>query len=137
MPKVKQSAALPVEINYSKKLPDAEFVVMSAIWAGTPPVNTAYLMEAVGRERGWKAPTLISFLVRLEERGYISSTKQGKERYYMPVAEESKYMQTVTAEFVEQYHKGSFVHLMDTLFKDKSLSESDIDELLEWLKSKY
>ena len=137
MPKVKQNVAVPVEINYSKKLPDAEFVVMSAIWAGTPPVNTAYLMDAVGRERGWKAPTLISFLVRLEERGYISSTKQGKERYYMPIAEEAKYMQTVTSEFVEQYHKGSFVHLMDTLLKDKSLSESDIDELLEWLKSKY
>ena len=137
MPKVKQNAAVPVEINYSKKLPDAEFVVMQAIWAGTPPVNTAYLMDAVGRERGWKAPTLISFLVRLEERGYISSTKQGKERFYMPVAEETKYMQTVTGEFVDQYHGGSFVRLMDTLFKDKNLSESDIDELLEWLKSKY
>ena len=137
MPKVKQNAAVPVEINYSKKLPDAEFVVMQAIWAGTPPVNTAYLMDAVGRERGWKAPTLISFLVRLEERGYISSTKQGKERFYMPVAEETKYMQTVTSEFVDQYHGGSFVRLTDTLFKDKNLSESDIDELLEWLKSKY
>lgn len=137
MSKVKQTPAVPVEINYSKKLPDAEYVVMAAIWAGTPPVNTAYLMDAVGRDRGWKAPTLISFLVRLEERGYISSTKQGKERYYMPVAEEAKYMQAVTSDFVEQYHNGSFVHLMDTLFKDKSLSESDIDELLEWLKSKY
>ena len=137
MPKVKQTPAVPVEINYSKRLPDSEYVVMAAIWAGTPPVNTAYLMDAVGRERGWKAPTLISFLVRLEERGYISSTKQGKERYYMPVAEESKYMQSVTEDFVQQYHGGSFVHLMDTLFKDKNLSESDIDELLEWLKSKY
>ena len=122
MPKVKQNAAVPVEINYSKKLPDAEFVVMAAIWAGTPPVNTAYLMDAVGRERGWKAPTLISFLVRLEERGYISSTKQGKERFYMPVAEESKYMQTITADFVEQYHGGSFVHLMDTLRHSSALS---------------
>lgn len=137
MPKVKQTPAVPVEINYSKRLPDSEYVVMAAIWAGTPPVNTAYLMDAVGRERGWKAPTLISFLVRLEERGYISSTKQGKERYYMPVAEEGKYMQSVTEDFVQQYHGGSFVHLMDTLFKDKSLSESDIDDLLDWLKSKY
>ncbi|MBQ2730212.1 MAG: BlaI/MecI/CopY family transcriptional regulator [Clostridia bacterium] len=137
MSKTKQTAAVPVEISYEKKLPDAEYVVMAAIWAGTPPVNTAYLMDAVGRERGWKAPTLISFLVRLEERGYISSTKQGKERYYMPVAEETKYLQAVTTDFVDQYHGGSFVHLMDTLFKDKSLSESDIDELLEWLKSKY
>lgn len=136
MAKTKDTAA-SAEINYTKKLPDAEFDVMAAMWAGEPPVNTAYLMEAVGKDKGWKAPTLISFLVRLEDRGYIVSEKKGKERYYTPVADRDKYMQSVTEDFVEHYHGGSFVHLMDTLYKDKSLSEKDIDELLEWLKSKY
>jgi len=65
------------KIDYTRKLPDAEFDVMMAVWEGNPPVNTAYLMEMVGRARGWKAPTLISFLVRLEERGYITSEKKG------------------------------------------------------------
>ena len=132
-----KDAAGAAEINYTKKLPDAEFDVMAAMWAGEPPVNTAYLMEAVGKDKGWKAPTLISFLVRLEDRGYIVSEKKGKERYYTPVADRDKYMQAVTEDFVEHYHGGSFVHLMDTLYKEKSLSEKDIDELLEWLKSKY
>ena len=132
-----KDAAGAAEINYTKKLPDAEFDVMAAMWAGEPPVNTAYLMEAVGKDKGWKAPTLISFLVRLEDRGYIVSEKKGKERYYTPVADRDKYMQAVTEDFVGHYHGGSFVHLMDTLYKDKSLSEKDIDELLEWLKSKY
>ena len=125
------------EIDYTKKLPDAEYEVMQALWMGEPPSNTAYLMEQVGRERGWKAPTLISFLVRLEDRGYITSVKRGKERYYTPVADRDLYLRSVTEQFIAQYHGGSFVHLMDTLFKDKNLSESDIDELLEWLKSKY
>ena len=40
------------EIDYTKKLPDAEFDVMLAIWEAEPPVNTAYLMEKVGRGRG-------------------------------------------------------------------------------------
>ncbi len=138
MPKTKESAVkAPVEINYSKKLPEAEFDVMVAIWDATPPVNTAYLMEAIGKEKGWKAPTLISFLVRLEDRGFISSVKQGKERLYTPVADKDTYMQIATEDFVNHYHGGSFVHLMDILFKDKNLTESDIDDLLEWLKSKY
>lgn len=138
MPKMKNDGVKePIEINYSKRLPEAEFDVMAAIWDATPPVNTAYLMEAIGKSKGWKAPTLISFLVRLEDRGYISSSKQGKERFYMPVADKDTYMQTATEDFVNHYHGGSFVHLMDTLFKNKNLAESDIDELLEWLKSKY
>ena len=125
------------EIDYTKKLPDAEFEVMSAVWKGVPPVNTAYLMDVVGKGKGWKAPTLISFLVRLEDRGYISSFKKGKERYYSPVAEEEKYLKAATQSFLSQYHGGSFVHLMDTLYSDKNLSEKDIDDLLEWLKTKY
>lgn len=125
------------KIDYAKRLPDAEYDVMHAIWQGNPPVNTAYLMNAVGRERGWKAPTLISFLVRLEERGYITSCKQGKERYYTPVAEQDAYLRAVTESFLAHYHDGSFVHMLDTLYHEKELSESDIDALLQWLKSRY
>ena len=89
-----------IVLDYSKRLPEAEYEVMNTIWNGVPPLNTAYLMEAVGKEKGWKAPTLISFLVRLEERGFISSTKHGKERFYMPEADKIMYMQRATEQFV-------------------------------------
>ena len=124
-------------VDYSVKLPDAEFEVMSAIWEGTPPLNTAYLMQQVGNKKGWKAPTLISFLVRLEDRGYIASYKNGKERYYIPLAEKDSYIHEVTTNFIEQYHGGSFVSVMNAFFKDRNLSEDDIDALLDWLKSRY
>lgn len=124
-------------IDYDKRLPDAEFDVMKAIWDTTPPVNTGYLMNAVGKEKGWKAPTLISFLVRLEQRGYISSEKQGKERLYTPVADKEKYLQIATTSFVNTYHDGSFVKFIDVLYKDRELTEEDMDGLLEWLKIKY
>ena len=134
---VQDYEAAEKNVNYSKKLPDAEFEVMLAIWEGQPPINTAYLMDQVGNAKKWKAPTLISFLVRLEERGFISSFKKGKERYYLPVAKKDKYIQTVSEQFINQYHNGSFVRLMDSLYTDKVLSENDIDELLQWLKTKY
>ncbi len=123
--------------DYTKKLPDAEFDVMLAIWKAVPPVNTAFLMDAVGKAKGWKAPTLISFLVRLENRGFISSEKKGKERFYSPVASMDDYIRTTTEQFIEQYHGGSFVALINSLYSNKNLSESDIDNLLEWLKTKY
>lgn len=123
--------------DYHKKLPDAEFEVMLAIWNAAPPVNTAYLMEAVGKARSWKAPTLISFLVRLEDRGFISSEKKGKERYYKPTSDKAEYIRIASEQFVNQYHGGSFVSMMDALYSEKKLSEEDIDELLQWLKTKY
>lgn len=123
-------------IDYTKRLPDAEYDVMNAIWNGEPPLNTAYLMDAVGKEKGWKAPTLISFLVRLQDRGFITSEKKGKERYYTPVAVKEEYTRAITTQFIEKYHKGSFVNLLDSLYENRTLSESDIDDLLIWLKTK-
>lgn len=124
-------------VDYSVKLPDAEFDVMSAIWDGAPPLNTSYLMQKIGNKKGWKAPTLISFLVRLEDRGYIASYKNGKERYYIPLALREEYIHAVTSAFIDQYHGGSFVSVMNSFFKDSSLSETDIDALLDWLRSRY
>ena len=63
--------------------------------------------------------------------------KKGKERYYEPSSDKSEYIRAASEQFIKQYHGGSFVSMMDSLYKDKKLSEEDIDELLEWLKSKY
>lgn len=123
-------------IDYSKRLPETELDVMLAIWDAEPPVNTAYLMQAIGNGRAWKAPTLISFLVRLEDRGYIYSEKHGKERYYYPIADKLLYIKHATNEFVEKYHGGKLFSLIHTYYEGKDLSDSDIDSLLDWLKTK-
>ncbi len=124
-------------MEYSKRLPDTEFEVMQAIWELTPPVTTSILMKKIGNEKGWKAPTLISFLVRLEERGYIRSEKLGKERLYYPEADKDEYIRIITENFINKYHNGSFVNMMNCLYKDRKLSSEDIDNLLEWLKTRY
>ena len=124
-------------VDYSVRLPEAEYDVMSAIWDGEPPLTTSYLMQKIGHKKGWKAPTLISFLVRLEDRGFITSFKNGKERYYLPVADKKTYVRLVTESFIERYHGNSFVSILNSLYEDKSLGDEDIDALLDWLKSRY
>lgn len=123
-------------VDYSLRLPDAEYDVMAAIWNGDIPVTTAYLMDRIGKERDWKAPTLISFLVRLEERGYIYSIKKGKERLYFPLAKRDVYIRAVTADFMRKYHENSFLHLLDALFPDGISNGADVDALLAWLRSR-
>lgn len=122
-------------MDNSKKLPEAEFDVMVALWSSNiSPVNTAYLMENVGKAKGWKAPTLISFLTRLEERGFIHSEKKGKERYYYTDAVKEDYIRLVTQDFISRYHGGSFVNMLNLLYGKNSLSSKELDEMLEWLQ---
>jgi len=124
------------EVDYSVKLPDAEMEIMLAVWDLEQPVTTSALMDAVGRRRGWKAPTLISFLGRLEARGFLLSCKNGKERNYYPVADRDRYVGDVTKRFTDTFHGGSFVKLLDSLFAGREFGDNDIDELLVWLKNR-
>ena len=123
-------------VDYSIRLPDTEYDVMAAIWNGEIPATTAYLMKKLGNLRNWKAPTLISFLVRLEERGFIYSINQGTARLYFPLAKRDTYIRAVTADFMQKYHDGSFLKLLDALFPEGISSEADVDALLAWLRSR-
>ena len=121
-----------------RKLPDAEYEVMVTLWdCKESPVNTAYLMENVGKHKGWKAPTLISFLSRLEERGFIHSEKKGKERYYYVDASKDAYIRNITLDFLKRYHNGSFVKMLDLVYGKNSLSSKQLDEMLKWLQQQY
>lgn len=125
-------------MDISKKLPEAEFDVMVALWnSKSYPVNTAYLMENVGKAKGWKAPTLISFLTRLEERGFIHSEKRGKERYYFVDAVKTDYVRFITVDFLNRYHNGSFVRMLDLLYGNNTLPNDELDEMLKWLQEQY
>jgi predicted transcriptional regulator len=127
-----------MNMDNSRKLPEAEYDVMVALWSSkVSPVNTAYLMENVGNSKGWKAPTLISFLTRLEDRGFIHSEKKGKERYYYVDAIKDEYIKFVTNDFLIKYHEGSFVKMMDLLYDKHSLSSEELDEMLKWLQAQY
>ena len=121
-----------------RKLPEAEFDVMVVLWdCKVSPVNTAYLMENVGKQKGWKAPTLISFLSRLEDRGFIHSEKKGKERYYFVDSVKEDYIRIVTIDFLAKYHSGSFVKMMDLVYGKNSMSSKELDEMLNWLQQQY
>lgn len=124
------------EVDCSVRLPEREFEVMQAVWKLTPPVTTAMLMKEIGTERGWKTPTLISFLLRLEERGFIMSYKNGKERYYIPIAEHEVYLNRMTEQFIERMHGGSLTAFLDSLYREKSFTP-DLDALLEWIRERY
>ena len=120
-------------MDNSRKLPEAEYDVMVALWSSkVSPVNTAYLMENVGNSKGWKA-----FLTRLEDRGFIHSEKKGKERYYYVDAIKDEYIKFVTNDFLSKYHEGSFVKMMDLLYDKHSLSSEELDEMLKWLQAQY
>ena len=117
-----------------KKLPDAEFAVMKVVWANEPPISAKMVMKQHGNKEGWKVQTAISLLLRLVERGFLRTEKNGKERTYYPLVNQDDYLKFETGSFLKQYHDNSFLNLVTAMYDDKTLTDEDIDGLRKLLK---
>jgi len=119
-----------------RRLPDAEFELMKIIWQSEPPVTTNQIMEQLKPDINWKQQTVLTMLVRLIEKGFLESSRVGRERNYTPIINDRQYMDIETGEFLSRYRGNSFGSLVKTMYDGKSMSDEDMDELKEWLKER-
>lgn len=123
-------------MNLIKKLPDAEFEIMKVVWVNEPPITTSIIMDQLGMEKDWKAQTILTLMVRLVERGFLRTEKNGKERTYFPLINKEDYLKFETGDFMERFHGNSFASLITTLYEGKKIKDSDLDDLTKWLKDR-
>ena len=118
------------------RLPDSEFAVMQIIWAQPVPISKLQVSALAEPQKGWTHQTVYTLLSRLTERGFLSSEKQGKERYYTVLVSREAYLNQETSRFMKAVHKNSLTGLMNALFANNKPNEEDLSELERWLKEK-
>lgn len=116
-----------------KRLPDAEFDVMQAVWILDGPCTAAQVAAQLPKDREWRVQTVITLLSRLVDRGFLHTEKRGKERTYSPLIEKETYLQFETGNFIRQYHGNSVSSFVSTLYGGESISDEDAAELMRWL----
>ena len=115
-------------------LPDSEFAIMQIIWAQSLPISKIQVAALAKPLKGWTPQTVYTLLNRLTEKGFLSSNKQGKERYYTTLVSREEYLNQETSRFMKTVHKNSLTGLMNALFADNKPNEDDLSELEKWLK---
>ena len=116
------------------RLPEAEFIVMKAIWSEDVPVTSAQIMSKAGAERGWKPQTLLTLLSRLTERGFIDALPgKGREKLFTPLISRDEYLARETSAFIDEVHGRSITSLLAALNRE-NLSEGDVNELQTWFE---
>ncbi|MCL1948410.1 MAG: BlaI/MecI/CopY family transcriptional regulator [Turicibacter sp.] len=119
-----------------KRLPDAEFELMRVIWHNPNPITTKEIMEHLGTQKKWKPQTVLTMLVRLVEKGFLNSGKNGRERNYAPLIPEENYMEFETGDFMSRYRGNSVGSLIKTLYDGQELTQDDLLDLKTWLREK-
>ena len=119
--------------RHDVRLPDAELEVMKALWSlERYPAHTGEI--AARLDKSWKAPTLLKLLSRLEDRGFVAGTKEGRANGYTPLVEERDYLSRESRSFLERVHGGSLSSLMAALYPETKLTKEDeaaLERILE------
>lgn len=116
-----------------KRLPDSELELMMIIWEAKEPVSSAYLMERLQGEKNWATTTVLNFLARLAERGFLKVRKQGRINIYSPLIAEKDYIEAESRSFLERLHKSSLKSFVAALYEGQTISSEDAEELKSYI----
>lgn len=116
------------------KIPDGELEVMMVVWEAKEGVTSDYILEKLEGKKTWGRTTVLKFLSRLTERGFLEFKKQGKFNVYSPLIEEKEYLQKESKSFLEKMYNNSVKNLVATLYNSKSISEEDFAELKKFIE---
>jgi len=116
-----------------KRLPDAELEIMKIIWHTQGEVASAQILDALEGKRDWAVTTVLNFLSRLVERGFLKVRRSGKINMYMPIIDEDTYLEVESKSFLERLHGNSFKSLVASLYGGRGVSKDDLAELKSFI----
>lgn len=117
-----------------KRLPESELEIMMIIWRHDGPVNRMEIEEHLKKDVA--APTILSFLNRLEAKGFVRVEKIGKVNWYTPLVKEEEYLQKESKNILQKMYRNSLKNFVTALYDGDGLSAQDMDELRVFLEEK-
>ena len=119
-----------------KKLPDSELEIMLIIWEYDRPVTRFEIESKLDEDRNLSPTTILSFLSRLQEKGFLDVAKEGKNNIYSAIISKESYMQTDSKNMLKKLYKNSVKNFLAALYDGDNLSEEDVNELMNYLNEK-
>ena len=116
-----------------KRLPDSELELMMIIWDAEGSVTRSEIENRLPAERKLSATTVLSFLSRLQEKGFLEVERDGKTNRYCPLVEKETYLREESRSIWKRLYQNSVGNFMTALGSGEELSDRDLDELQEFL----
>ena len=109
-----------------KRLPDSELEVMQAVWCCTPPASKDDIRNQMGDAHPMAETTLLTFLSRLTDKGFLSVELKRRKKYYTPCVSQEDYL-------ADQLCGGSIPTFAAALC-NSGLTKEELAELREMLE---
>jgi len=111
------------------ELGDAELQVLKELWDGGPMTVREVLtrLHAKGRELAYT--TVLTFLTRLEQKGYVASDKDGAAYVYSPTVSRENVTKSRVKAVMSELFDGAAGPMVLHLLKSEQLTEDEVAQL--------
>ena len=116
-----------------KNLGEAELEIMQVIWNSANPVTSSYILKELQEKRKWQLSTLMTSLTRLVDKGFLICDRSTGTNLYSSLVSENDYKAKEGKHFLEKLYDNSIQNLVATLYSNKVIKNSDLEELRRFL----
>ncbi|MGZ3651235.1 MAG: BlaI/MecI/CopY family transcriptional regulator [Bdellovibrionota bacterium] len=123
----------PSKRKDEKLLTEAELELMAILWKrGEGTVNDVIEQLAKGRAQAY---TTISTILRiLEQKGFLTTRKEGRGHVYIPSVKKDDYESRTVRDVVDRVFEGAPVALARQLLQTSELSGDELAELRQMIE---
>ena len=89
-------------------------------------------MDRINKD--WLKTTVLNFLTRLCDRGFLKCHKEGRFNIYESQVDKEDYLQRESKSFLKKMHHNSITSLIATLYDGNSISKDDLEELKKFIE---
>ncbi len=117
-----------------QKLAKREEQIMQVYW----DLGKAFIKEVIPHLPDPKPHynSVATMIKILEEKGFLDHETVGNVYQYFPVISREDYQKHAMKDIVSQYFDNSYPRMLAFFAKEQNLSESELNEILQMIKSK-
>ena len=88
-------------------------------------------------EKGWAAATVLNFLYRLEEKGWVTCTKEQNHNLYAPTVTRRAYGVYTMRQRLDTVFGGDLAQAVRALVSESGCSQSELEQAIAVLNEKH
>jgi predicted transcriptional regulator len=117
----------------SSSLPDGELEIMQIVWQCEPPVSRSIIEETLGRQKRLAPSTILTFLTRLCDRGFLRAERRGRANLYTPLVSRREYLAKESRRMLDRLYGGSLSAFAVSLC-DSGVTKEEVEALRKMLE---
>ncbi len=115
----------------AKELTNCEKLIMKVVWEAKEDISTPDTIEQLkvrfGKE--YARTTVVTFVQRLVEKGYVTTYRRGRVSYIRPVQSEEEYCNRMLQDTMNFWFDGDCTKMISALCSDSNLNAEEAEKI--------